>query len=105
MERILSSSVALIANKPYDDISITEIAGNAGISVGAFYSRFANKAALFTVLQSNLGQETQEKIDGALARDWSESTLQELLHHIVLGNAALYTKYRGVLAAIHSRPE
>lgn len=103
LERILSSSTTLISKKSYDDVSIAEIAARAQISVGGFYSRFENKKALFSMLETRLGQETQDRIDAALDTDWSETGLHELLHFVVANNAEIYEKYRGVLTAVHVR--
>ena len=103
LERILQSSTTLIAEQSYDEVTIAEIAARAQISVGGFYSRFHNKAALFSVLQQRLGQETQTRITAALADDWSSTSLHDLLTFIVSNNAELYEKYRGVLTVIHLR--
>ena len=61
LERILSSSTALITEKSYEEVSIAEIAERARISVGGFYSRFENKEALFGTLLHRLGQETDDR--------------------------------------------
>lgn len=103
LERILSSSTTLISEKAYDSVSIAEIASSARISVGGFYSRFKNKEALFNALQIRFAHETQERIDRALAADWSQTSLRELLEFVVTNNAKLYDKYRGVLTAIYIR--
>lgn len=101
LERILQSSTALIAEQSYDEVTIAEIAARAQISVGGFYSRFDNKAALLGTLCQRLGQETQSRIGTALANDWSSTSLLDLLQIIVFGNAEIYEKYRGVLTVVH----
>ncbi len=103
LERILSSSTSLITKKSYEDVSITEIAEHARISVGGFYTRFENKEALFGTLLIRLGEETDDRIKAALAIDWSKKRLPELLHFIVANNAELYEKYRGILSVVHAR--
>jgi len=103
LERILSSSTSLITKKSYEDVSIAEIAQHARISVGGFYTRFENKEALFGTLLDRLGKETADRIETALARDWSKKSLYELLHFIVANNAGLYEKYRGILIVVHVR--
>ena len=103
LERILASSTALIADKPYDSVSIAEIASSARVSVGGFYSRFENKEALLSALQSRFVGETQERIESTLARDLSYASLQELLRFIVSNNVELYEKYRGVLTDVFIR--
>jgi len=101
LERILSSSTELISEQSYDDISISDIANRANISVGGFYSRFENKDALLAELLTRLGHETQSKITEALSTDWSNTSLYDLTLFIVLNNARLYEKYRGALKAIY----
>ena len=101
LERILSSSTALIGEKSYEEVSIAEIASRARISVGSFYSRFENKDALFGMLLYQLGKETHDRIDRAIERDWSKKSLRELLLYIVTNNAEIYEKYRGILIVVH----
>ena len=100
LERILLSSTQLIAKKSYDEVSIAELASHAQISVGGFYARFANKEALFNTLLAKLAEETQNGVQSALAKDWSTSSLHELLRHIVSSNAELYERYRGILTVV-----
>ena len=96
LERILESGTALITEQSYDDVTITEIAARAQTSVGGFYSRFSNKEALFNALQKRLEEETQSAVTEAYRKNWEADDLQGLLHHMVLKNAELYKKYRGV---------
>lgn len=42
-ERILRAAGELLAEKPFDQLSVGEIAARAGVSVGGFYARFASK--------------------------------------------------------------
>ena len=101
LERILRSGTTLIAEQSYDDVTIAEIAAQAKISVGGFYSRFRNKEALLNALQIRLAEETQDRIRICLAKDWSSKNFFDLLQFIVSNNAELYDKYRGVLTVIH----
>ncbi len=90
-----------MTKKSYEDVSIAEIAAHAKISIGGFYSRFDSKEALYSELLNRLGQETDEKIEAALAKDWSKTSLQDLLLFVVASNAEIYDKYRGILAVVH----
>lgn len=45
-ERIVAAAVELLAERPYEQVSVADIARAAGISVGGFYARFKSKAAL-----------------------------------------------------------
>ncbi len=50
LERIIAAAIRLLADREYQDISMVEIAREAGISVGTIYTRFADKDALLTYL-------------------------------------------------------
>lgn len=45
-ERILRAFGELLADARYEDVSVQQVAGRAGISVGGFYARFASKDEL-----------------------------------------------------------
>jgi AcrR family transcriptional regulator len=45
---IIDAAQQVFAVKPYDKVSMKEIAGEAGISVASIYTYFANQEALFT---------------------------------------------------------
>ena len=52
LQRLLDAGEALIREKGFDRASVAEIAERAGCSVGAFYTRFPDKDALFySILQ------------------------------------------------------
>ncbi|HYR11946.1 MAG TPA: TetR/AcrR family transcriptional regulator, partial [Longimicrobium sp.] len=42
-ERILRAFGELLGGARYEDVSVQQVAGRAGISVGGFYARFASK--------------------------------------------------------------
>jgi AcrR family transcriptional regulator len=60
-ERIVAAALELLATKDFDQMSVAEIAARAGLSVGGFYARFLDKAALLEYLDS-------EVIEGVLAQ-------------------------------------
>ncbi len=49
-DKLIEAGYKLLATRDFDSISIAEIAGEAGYSVGAFYSRFENKEEFFLAL-------------------------------------------------------
>src|SRR5215470_4996722 len=49
-DRLLNAGQRLVAARPFDALSVAEIARTAGSSVGAFYLRFRDKDAFFGAL-------------------------------------------------------
>jgi AcrR family transcriptional regulator len=70
-ERIVAAALELLATKDFDHMSVAEIAARAGLSVGGFYARFSDKAALLEYLDS-------EVIDGLLAEARSALSAEAL---------------------------
>src|SRR5688572_27091468 len=50
LERLLVAAEALLAERAWDEIGVAELSKAAGTSVGAFYTRFADKDALLDLL-------------------------------------------------------
>ena len=50
LRRILSATERLLLKRPFEDIGVQEIVRAARTSVGSFYARFDDKAALLTAL-------------------------------------------------------
>ncbi len=53
-ERIVAAALELLATKNFEEMSVSEIAGRAGMSVGGFYARFADKSALLHHLDASV---------------------------------------------------
>lgn len=62
---ILDAALELLASKPFHEVSVMEIVGRAGVSVGAFYSRFASKESLLDALDAQLSEEFHSLLDKA----------------------------------------
>ena len=54
---LLQSALALFAERGYEETSIEEIAHQAGVAVGGFYTYFASKRQILLVLMDRLIQE------------------------------------------------
>lgn len=57
LHRIVRATRELLQSKTFDDISVTEITRKARSSVGSFYSRFPDKAALLDYLDEQYAHE------------------------------------------------
>jgi len=60
-ERITAAALALLERKSFAELTVLEIAGKAGVSVGGFYARFPSKQALLQYFDATL-------VEGILAR-------------------------------------
>ena len=66
-DAIVTAATALLAERPFDRISVAEIAQRAGVSVGGFYARFKNKGALLHLLDEHFLVDSRAAFDRALA--------------------------------------
>lgn len=66
-DAIVAAATELMAERPFDQISVAEIAGRAGVSVGGFYARFKNKGALLHLLDEHFLVDSRAAFDEALA--------------------------------------
>lgn len=53
-EKIVAAAVDLLGEKGFEEMSVAEIAGKAGVSIGGFYARFPGKQALLDYLQGTV---------------------------------------------------
>ena len=73
-ERILDAFLALLDEKPYPEISITDIAGRAGVSRMAYYRNFPSKEKALDALFGRIGAQIR-----AALPDPSPDNLQDYL--------------------------
>ena len=67
--RLYELSIALIREKGYDNIKLEELCRKAGVSVGAFYHHFKNKAGIiveaYRRVDEHFNSEIMDKLAGA----------------------------------------
>jgi AcrR family transcriptional regulator len=110
MERLLNAAEELLADRPFDDVSIAEITRRAEASVGAFYARFENKEALLSAIIERYRTDYLDRAARDLSSpDWERLSLDELVHALVRYFVTSYRQYRGMFRTIffgvRSRPE
>ncbi len=112
LERLLNASAHQIATGNFETISVAEIARQANCSVGTFYGRFQNKAALFHVVQERVFDQALSYLDDRIDEFTERSTTHpaartnlEAVNFAIEVAVDLYTKHRGVFRAIflHTR--
>ena len=75
LDRMLEASTRQIETGNFDAVSIAEIARLANCSVGTFYGRFQNKAALFHVVQEQEFNKALNYIDERIDEFMRRSSL------------------------------
>jgi AcrR family transcriptional regulator len=104
LERILDAAEELIADKGIEDTPISEIVRRAGSSVGAFYTRFADKDALIHALYERFLEQAIATANAALdPHRWEGSRVDEILGSVVRFLVSIYREQHGLLSAFSIR--
>jgi AcrR family transcriptional regulator len=101
LDRILDAAEAMLEEKGWGDLGVSEIAARAGSSVGAFYARFPDKQALLHALHERFVAEAVATADAAFqpAR-WAGATAPEIVARIVAFLVQIQRDRRGLLRAL-----
>jgi AcrR family transcriptional regulator len=104
LERLLDAAEVLVSEKGFDDTPVAEVARRAGSSVGAFYSRFADKDALLSALSERFIAQAIVTADAALepAR-WQRASIDEIAAAVVRFLVEIHRARRGLLRAFALR--
>lgn len=98
--RILEATAELLAERPFDEVSVDDIVERAGYTKGAFYHRFDSKATLLRHLVTRLTTGAvaawTEFLDPAA---WQNATLQEVLDAFVHRLVAIYSRSTNLMRA------
>ena len=99
--RLLEAAAELLADRPFDEITIDEIATRAGYTKGAFYARFDSKSALLRHLVARLTDGALEAWEEFLdpAR-WTDADVAEIAEAFVRRMVAIYTRSANVMRMV-----
>jgi AcrR family transcriptional regulator len=101
-DRLLKAGQKLVASRPFDALSVADIARAAGCSVGAFYLRFRDKDAFFSALIAQYVAEVRSENDALFA----SHTDDKLIGALVAGTIGRFRRYAGLIrSAIRKRME
>lgn len=102
-ERLLQALERLLAEQYFDQLTIRDIAAEAGVAVGTVYRRFKDKEALLPVLY----QRYEDALQEWLVDVWSNenlarySGLRQRLHHVIAEQANFFVRHRGIMRTVH----
>lgn len=84
LRRIVDATRALLEEKPFHAITVTEITQRARSSVGAFYNRFVDKESLLDYLDELYAREVIEQCQALADRDDHEdASLRQLIQGLL----------------------
>ncbi len=78
-ERFLDAAFKLLESKTFDELSVADLAREAGRSVGAFYQRFGGKDDFLVVLLVTYFETRETSFAEALAEATDESLVEQVL--------------------------
>lgn len=105
LERLVDAARRALETKSFDRLTLGELTDLAGVTVGAFYQRFASKAALLDYLEREAYQQIRETGAAIFAapRRGPQRPMRDLVRIAVTGLADLYREHRGVMRELVQR--
>lgn len=98
--RILEATAELLARRPFDEITVDEIAERAGYTKGAFYHRFDSKAVLLRHLVARLTSGALEAWRDFLdPAEWKEVSLADFLEAYIHRLVNIYSRSTHLMGA------
>ena len=101
-DKIVKAFGELLKEKPFERISVAEIAKRAGVAVGTLYRRFENKDALIPVVFELYQKRLEEWVAGeGRIEPPSDATLHDVLRMIVERGWVFLKREAHILRAAH----
>jgi AcrR family transcriptional regulator len=95
-ERMIEAAGRLLEERDFDSVSIRDLAGAAGCSVGSFYYRFQTKERFFQVLIQDMIDRREKKV----RETFQVVPLAELPSALARGALTNYRTYKGLLRSV-----
>jgi AcrR family transcriptional regulator len=101
LRRMLAAAEALLDEGTFEEATVGEIVRRAKTSVGSFYSRFADKAALLQVLEDGCIEALLQQFAAFYeTKRLSQASLEEVIRALITEIASLYRDRRGLMRAL-----
>lgn len=100
LNRILESTELLLRAKTYDELTVTDIVNEAGVSIGTFYNRFRSKEALMALMLEAYWTRTNAQLEVCLEAMASETSARVRLQHMIEYYVDDYSQNAGILRSI-----
>lgn len=96
-DRIVEALMKLAARRAFDDITISDIAHEAGVSLADFRDHFPSKGAVLAAFSRKIDREVLESISGECAEP-----ARERLYHVLLRRLEALEPYRNGLESVYN---
>lgn len=104
LDRVLDAAEVVLEDKSFGETTVAEIMERAGVTVGAFYRRFADKDALLYLLDERFFGEIRERGDELLTVErWRGASIQDVLTAFASGAVQIYRSKRGIIRSLFLR--
>ncbi len=100
-EKIVAALDEALKEKPFDQVSVAELAERAGVAVGTVYRRFENKDALIPVILEIYKQRLETGAAGGAVEIEANDDLREVLRTLMQKAWAILAKEAHLLRAVH----
>jgi AcrR family transcriptional regulator len=101
-ERLLDAAEIVFAKKGYDGAKISDIAEEAGVSVGAVYFRFKDKDALFFAIAESFIEDARAGLSTLFAGA-EIAEVETIIRRFVTATAQNFRRHKGMFRAIVER--
>jgi AcrR family transcriptional regulator len=110
LERLFRATAELLAERRFEEATVADLARRAGSSVGAFYTRFADKQALIEAFDERMFDEGRERWDALLEPGrWRGAATADILRAVVERLVEARRRNSGLLRSLalyaRSRPD
>jgi len=101
LDRLLDAAEALLADRTFDELTVTEVVRRAKSSVGSFYARFPDKEALLGAIYERHQQRMIALMDDELAPErWADLPVAAVMERMVGRLVRFHRSQRGLLRAL-----
>jgi AcrR family transcriptional regulator len=98
IQRLAAAGSALLSERDYESVSVADIAAAAGMSVGAFYTRFPSKEHLVVHLMRGLRDELEAMMQLVMSdAELDGCTIGEVMHRFLTMMADGFVRHRGLI--------
>ena len=104
LDRVLDAAEIVLEDKSFGETTVAEIMERAGVTVGAFYRRFADKDALLYLLDQRFFGEIRQRGDELLSEErWRGASAEDVLTTFATGAVQIYRSKRGIVRSLFLR--
>jgi AcrR family transcriptional regulator len=101
LERLFQATAELLTARRFEEATVADLARQAGSSVGAFYTRFADKQALIEAFDERMFEEGRLRWEALLEpKRWRDAATADILHAVVERLVESRRRHTGLLRSL-----